>query len=99
MHAIVNRLRIGTPVPAEVWERAQVEVPEQARKVPGFRSLHVIEISPEEVILVVIGDSPETLDRLATEVGNTWMRDNIGPHLAAPPDRRLGRVVASSDSM
>jgi hypothetical protein len=97
MYAVVNRLRLSTPIPPEVWERAQAEVPARAREVPGFEALHVIEISDEEIVLVVIADTAETLDRVATEVGNTWMRDNVIPHLAGPPERQTGKVVASSD--
>lgn len=97
MHAVVNRLRLSTPIPPEVWARAQEEVPPRARAVPGFKALHVIQVSDDEVVLVVVADSAETLDRVATEVGNTWMRDNVIPHLAAPPERQVGRVVASSE--
>jgi hypothetical protein len=69
MHAVVNRLRLKAPIPAEVWSRAQVEVPPLARQVPGFKSLYVVELTEEEVVLVVVGDTAETLDRVATEVG------------------------------
>jgi hypothetical protein len=97
MHAVVNRLRLATPIPAEVWSRAQDEVPPLAREVPGFRALYVIEMTDDEVVLLVVGDSAEALDRVASEVGNTWMRENVIPYLAAPPDRQIGKVVASSD--
>lgn len=97
MHAVVNRLRLSTPIPPEVWSRAQAEVPARAREVPGFKALHVIEVSDDEVVLVVLADSAETLDRVATEVGNTWMREHVMPHLAGPPDRQIGKVVATSD--
>jgi hypothetical protein len=65
--------------------------------VPGFRALHVIELTDDEVVLVVLADTAEALDRIATEVGNSWMRENVIPHLAAPPDRQIGKVVATSD--
>ncbi|HET6816783.1 MAG TPA: hypothetical protein VFH66_06105 [Mycobacteriales bacterium] len=97
MHAVVNRLRLSEPIPPDVWSRAQAEVPPLAREVPGFKALHVIEISDDEVVLVVLADSAETLDRVATEVGNSWMRENVIPYLAGPPDRQIGKVVASSD--
>ena len=98
MYAVVNRLRLSKPIPPEVWERAQAEVPPLARQVPGFKSLHVIEISDDEIVLVVVADSAETLDRVATEVGNAWMRENVIPYLASPPDRQIGKVVASTEA-
>ena len=98
MYAVVNRLRLKTPIPSDVWERAQDVVPAQAREVPGFRSLHVIEMPGDEVVLVVVADSAETLDRIAERVGNTWMRENVLPHLAEPPDRQVGKIVATSES-
>lgn len=99
MHAVVSRLHLKTPIPPGVWDRAHVEVPALARNVPGFQALHVIEMSDEEVVLVVLADSAEALDRIATEVGNAWMVDNVIPHLAAPPDRQIGTVVASSEPL
>ena len=29
------------------------------------------------------------------EVGNAWMRENMVPHAAAPPDRIVGKAVVS----
>ena len=97
MYAVVNRLRLAAPIPEEVWDRAQMEVPPLARAVPGFVSLHVIEVETDEVVLLVMADTAEALDRIATEVGNTWMRENVIPHLASPPERQVGKVVASSE--
>lgn len=98
MHAVVNRLRLSTPIPPEVWARAQAEVAPRAREVPGFQALYVVEVTDEEVVLVIVAESAETLDRVATEAGNAWMREHVLPHLAAPPDRQVGKVVASSES-
>ncbi len=98
MYAVVNRLRLKSAIPPEVWERAQAELPARAREVPGFEALYVIEVADDEVVLLVVGDTAETLDRVASEVGNDWMTDNVIPHLAAPPDRQIGKVVASAAS-
>lgn len=97
MHAVVNRLKLSGPMPAEVWQRAQAEVPPRARQVSGFKALYVIEAADDEVVLVVVADTAEALDRIADEVGNTWMRENVLPYLAAPPDRQVGRIVATSE--
>ena len=66
MYAVVNRLQLSTPIPPDVWERAQTEVPAGAREVPGFKALYVIEVTDEAVVLVVVADTAESLDRIAT---------------------------------
>ena len=98
MHAVVNRLRLTPDRPADLWSRAQDEVPARARQVPGFHSVDMIELSATEVVLVVVADSPATLDRIADEVGNAWMRENVFPYLAGPPERQIGEVVVTSDT-
>ncbi|MFI5041077.1 MAG: hypothetical protein ACHQNA_04390 [Acidimicrobiales bacterium] len=45
---------------------------------------------------MIVGDSAETLDRPATEVGSPWMRANVVPLLATPPDRQLGPIITST---
>jgi hypothetical protein len=43
-----------------------------------------------------MADSPETLERIATDIGSPWMRANVVPLLAGPPQRSVGPVLAGS---
>lgn len=94
MHAVVNTLTFAEDVDPSTFATAD-EVIGQMQAVAGFIALHVVQTGPRQVTLVILGDSAETLDRLATEVGSPWMMANIVPLLAGPPDRKVGPVLAS----
>jgi hypothetical protein len=47
------------------------------------------------LVVLVLGDGPEALDRTRDEIGNEWMRENVIPHVAAPPDRIVGEAVVA----
>lgn len=95
MNAVVNRLRLNTTISPDVWQRAETELPTLMKQIAGFETFYAIEVSPDEMVLVIVADTAETLDRIATEVGNSWMREHVAPHLAEPPSRQIGRIVAS----
>jgi len=67
-----------------------------ASSVQGFLSLHIVRAAPDHYILVIFGEDPGALDRLAAQVGSTWMKDNVVPLLGAPPERHVGPLVATS---
>jgi hypothetical protein len=94
MHAVVNTLTFADDVDPATFA-ATDEVIGQMQAIGGFTALHVVQTGPQEVTLVILGDSAETLDRLATEVGSPWMMATIVPLLAGPPDRKVGPVLAS----
>jgi hypothetical protein len=79
-----------------VFERAETDLVTQMRAVEGFRGLEVTQTSEHDVILVILGDSVEVLDQIATEIGSPWMRENVVPLLAGPPDRHIGPSIVSS---
>jgi len=47
-------------------------------------------------VLILEFASAEDADRVATEVGEPWMRERILPLLARGPERSVGEVIASS---
>lgn len=69
----------------------------QARKIEGFRSLHIMQVAPDHFILIITADTTDDLDRVATEVGSPWMVANVVPLLASPPERQVGPLVATTD--
>jgi hypothetical protein len=72
--------------------------------IEGFQDLYVVQRSDPyavqrsdtEVVLVILGDTVDVLDRVATEVGSPWMLANVVSLLAAPPEHHIGPVIASS---
>lgn len=98
MAGVVNRLRFKEAVDPELFAKAEVELTPLMRAIDGFQDFYAIQSSDNEVILVILGDTAEVLDRIATEVGSPWMMANVVPLLAAPPDRQIGPTVGSSRS-
>ncbi len=96
MHAVINSLRFKDPVDPALFTRAEQELAQGMRAIEGFKSFHVVQVAADRVVLVIVGDDAEVLDRLATKVGSPWMGANVVPLLAAPPDRRVGPVLAST---
>lgn len=78
VHAVVNHLHFKEPVDPDLFRRMETEVGGEIKSVAGFRGLRVVLASERHVILVIFGDTGQTLDDLATLVGNTWMRTNVG---------------------
>ena len=66
------------------------------RAIEGFQGLDVVQISGTEVIFIIPGEPVEVLDQIPTEVGSRWMRPDVVPLLAGPPERDIAPVIASS---
>lgn len=98
MHAVINSLRFTDPVDPALFTLAEQELAQGMRTVEGFKSFDAVQVAAERVVVVIVGDDAEVLNRLATEVGSPWMLANVVPLLAAPPDRRIGPVLASTGS-
>ncbi len=95
--AVVNHLHFKEPFSPELFSAAATELAPQMREIEGFRALHIVQAGEDHAILIILADTPEVLNRLATEVGSPWMSANVVPLLATPPERHIGAVVASSE--
>jgi hypothetical protein len=95
--AVINHLHFAAAPDAHLFARIEGEFVPQARTVDGFRALHVVQVAPDHIVLVILGDDAASLDRLATEVGSPWMMANVVPLLASPPERHVGSVRATTD--
>ena len=65
------------------------------RALEGFQGFRAVQVADDQVVLVIFADTADVLDRIATDLGNAWMGANVAPFLAAPPDRRIGPIIAS----
>jgi hypothetical protein len=93
MHAVVNHPSLATPVDPGLWQRTQAEFGERLRAVHEYRGLRIVRMGGDHLIRLVFADDEASLDRIATEVGSPWVMENLGPHLAGPPQRQVGEVV------
>ena len=95
MHAVINTLRFKDLVDRTLFMRAQHELADQMRSIEGFQGFRVVQVSDDQVVLVIFADAAEVLDRMAAELGSGWMGANVAPLLDGPPDRRIGPIIAS----
>jgi hypothetical protein len=95
MHAVINTLRFKDSVDPALFERAERELAAQMRALPGFQAFRVVQIADDQVMLVIFADTAETLDRMAGQLGNSWMGANVVPLLDGTPERRIGPIIAS----
>ena len=95
--AVINHLHFREPPDTDIFARAEREVVPEARITEGIGGLHIVQVTPDHFILVILGDDPGVLDTFAAEVGTPWMMEHVVPLLASPPERHLGRLVATTD--
>lgn len=95
--AVVNHLHFREAPSSDLFARAQDEIVPQARRIEGFRGLHVMQVAPDHFVLIIIGDTPAVLDKVATEVGSPWMMTHVVPLLASPPERHVGQLVTTTE--
>ncbi len=98
MHAVINTLRFKESVDPALFARAEREMADQMRTIEGFQGFRVVQVADDQVVLVIFADAAEVLDRMATELGNTWMGANVAPLLDGGPERRIGPVIGSVDA-
>jgi hypothetical protein len=96
MAAFVNLLRFKDAVDPDLFAEAERDLTPQMRAVEGFQDFFAIQTSDTEVILLILGDDVDALNRLGTEVGSPWMMAHVVPLLAEPPDLYIGPTNASS---
>jgi hypothetical protein len=95
MLVVVNRVQLKEPIDGAVFAAAQREMPARVAAIDGIRSFYVGRSGDEELFVVIVGDDEAAIDRMRDEVGNEWMRANVVPRAAAPPDRVVFEVLAS----
>jgi hypothetical protein len=95
--AVINHLHFREAPGTDLFALAEREVVPQARITEGIGGLHIVQVTPDHFILVILGDDAEVLDKFAAEVGSPWMSEHVGPLLASPPERHLGPLVATTD--
>jgi hypothetical protein len=95
--AVINHLYFREPPDTDLFALAEQEMVPEARIWEGVAGLHIVQVTPDHFILIILGDDTEALDRFADEVGSPWMMEHVVPLLASPPERHLGPLVATTD--
>ena len=95
--AVINHLHFRETPDSDLLARAERELVPQACITEGIRGLHIVQVTPDHLILVILGDDAEVLDKFATEVGSPWMMECVVPLLASPPEQHLGPLVVTTE--
>jgi hypothetical protein len=92
VHVVVNHLRLRDPVSDATVAALRNGV--QLAVDAGALAARVAKVDDRHLILILDFTSAEDADRMAREVGGSWMREHISPLLEGGTDRSLGEVIA-----
>ena len=93
MHAVVNHMKLSRPLDDKIIERMNSELMSNIAKMPGVANALCVQVAEDGIVVVVICESEEFLERVHQEVGLPWVRENLKPYLAGT-DRKVGPVIA-----
>jgi len=93
MHAVVNRLTLGKPFDADLFDRIEGDLKPQLANQSGFLDFQIVRVSDQEVILLVWFATREALDEISSKVAGPWFADHVRPYLAGPVQRSVGEIV------
>ncbi len=93
MHVVVNHLYFARPVPAEALDALETEALPACRQIAGFVSAQLVRVDDEHHIMVVFGETPETLAAVSSGPGGAWVGQYLRPLLTKPPERYVGEVL------
>jgi hypothetical protein len=95
MHVVVNHLYLASPVSETALMALEFEVLPACREIPGFVSVQLVRVDEEHHMLVAVGESPETIDRINTGTCAAWVSEHLRPLLVKPAERYVGKVLTS----
>jgi hypothetical protein len=93
MIAVVNHMRLSRPIDEDVYRRVQTELIPAARQIEGFHDALCVKIGDEQMVMIVLCETPEALQRVHGEVGDKWIGEIVRPYVGTV-DRKVGDVVA-----
>jgi hypothetical protein len=89
---VVNHLHLSNPLTDKTAQAFREFIPRIVDA--GATSAQVVRVDDTHLVLILEFASAEDADRVATEVGGPWMREQIAPLLARGPERSVGEVIA-----
>jgi len=95
MFAVVGRFRFRPKSPEEqqrLVQRMEQDMPPIAQESPGFRGLHVVRASDEELLTIWLWDREADWEAAQPRFGPA-LQAYVVPNLAGPPERVGGEVV------
>jgi hypothetical protein len=93
MYASVTRLELKNEESVGAAVDALERLLVAARRVAGFRDCYVARTGPSELTMITIYDSEAASETASGQLRRT-LSASVGPHVAHPPERAAGEVVA-----
>ncbi len=98
MYAVVNHMKLSKPLDENIIRRMNTELMTDLVKLPGVAHALCVQVADDGIVISVICDSEESLERAHQEVGSPWVGQNLSPYLAST-DRKTGPVIARSEAL
>jgi hypothetical protein len=98
MYAVVNHMKLSRPLDEDIIRRMNTELMADLFKLPGVAHALCVQVADDSIVISVICDSEESLERAHQEVGSPWVGRNLSPYLAST-DRKTGPVIARSENL
>ena len=92
---VINHLQLDVPVD-ELADVVDQKFPDVFRQQPGFQAFYFVKTGDREATVVIVWASEAEAQAGAAVIGPTLFNTYITPHLAAPQERRAGKVVAEA---
>lgn len=98
MYAVVNHMKLSRPLDDNIIARMNSELMADIVKLPGVSHALCVQVADDGIVISVICDSAEALERAHQEIGSPWVGKNLSPYLAGT-DRKTGPVIARSKNL
>ena len=98
MYAVVNHMKLSRPLDEDIIRRMNSELMTDLLKLPGVAHALCVQVAEDGIVIGVICDSEESLERAHQEVGSPWVSQNLAHYLAST-DRKTGPVIAQSKNL
>jgi hypothetical protein len=98
MYAVVNHMKLSRPLDNNIIGRMNSELMSNLSKMPGVADALCVQVADDGIVIIVICESEESLERAHQEVGSPWVGENLTPYLAGT-DRKVGPVIARPQNL
>ena len=82
----------------DIIKRMNSELMADISRMPGVANALCVQVADDGIVVLVVCESVESLERVHQEVGLPWVRENLKPYLANT-DRKVGPVIAQPQNL
>ena len=93
MYSVVNHMKLSRPLDDDIIDRMNSELMPSIARMPGAVEALCVQVAEDGIVVVVVCESADSLERVHQEVGRPWIGRNLKPYLAST-DRKVGPVIA-----